>query len=165
MQSIIPMLMVTDLCLKEDYFDSYIIEEPELNLFPADQPELFYVLINKVMVAHKKQLAITTHSPHLLAALNNLILAQQLREMNDPELTQAVNDIIPAHLEIDTRQVSIYSLGDKFKEEEYCVNLIDTDTGLIPSEYQEAVLEDVSEKFKELWSLYNENISSEIGQE
>ena len=46
-QSIVPMLMIVDYCLNQDYFSSFALEEPEINLFPTNQLELIRFIISK----------------------------------------------------------------------------------------------------------------------
>ncbi|MDE5883193.1 MAG: ATP-binding protein, partial [Muribaculaceae bacterium] len=43
-QSILPLLMVIEYCLQKNYFSSFTIEEPELNLFPTNQFHLLQTL-------------------------------------------------------------------------------------------------------------------------
>jgi predicted ATPase len=60
-----------------EYFSSkepnfFAIEEPELNLYPETQKKLVEYIVEKC--THKNnRLVITTHSPYILTALNNLI--------------------------------------------------------------------------------------------
>ena len=53
----------------------FIIEEPEQNLFPNTQIELMYHLLNCLNHGKAHRAVITTHSPYILYALNNCILA------------------------------------------------------------------------------------------
>lgn len=60
-----------------------IIEEPEQNLFPSTQKELMYKLfhyINDDIYEHSDHMmTITTHSPYILYAINNCILAHKVK--------------------------------------------------------------------------------------
>ena len=62
---------------KSEYHHSnFIIEEPEQNLFPKTQKELVYFLLNRINQTDRNHtLTITTHSPYILYALNNCIMA------------------------------------------------------------------------------------------
>lgn len=62
-------------------FSKIIIEEPEQNLFPSTQRDLIYYIIREVFNKEKKHsLTLTTHSPYVLYALNNCILANIVEE-------------------------------------------------------------------------------------
>jgi hypothetical protein len=52
-----------------------IIEEPEQNLFPSTQKSLIYFLFESVLKNPNHQLTLTTHSPYVLYAINNCIMA------------------------------------------------------------------------------------------
>ena len=53
---------------------TFIIEEPELNLFPTTQQSLMQYLVSNLNKT-ENQILITTHSPYVLAALNNMLSA------------------------------------------------------------------------------------------
>ena len=80
LQSVLPMIMVIDYALKVESFDSFVIEEPEQNLFPQNQCELLSFIASKQADNDKgyRQFVITTHSPYLLSHLNVLMLAHKL---------------------------------------------------------------------------------------
>ena len=58
----------------------FVIEEPEQNLFPNTQIELMYHLLNCLNHGKAHRAVITTHSPYILYALNNCILANIVKE-------------------------------------------------------------------------------------
>lgn len=58
----------------------FIIEEPEQNLFPNTQCDLMYHLLNCLNHGKAHRAVITTHSPYILYALNNCMLASIIRE-------------------------------------------------------------------------------------
>ena len=53
----------------------FIVEEPEQNLFPNTQCDLMYHLLNCLNHGKNHRAVITTHSPYILYALNNCLLA------------------------------------------------------------------------------------------
>lgn len=67
---------------KADYhYTNFIIEEPEQNLFPKTQKDLIYNLLNKLNSTQRRHtLTLTTHSPYILYALNNCIMASILKD-------------------------------------------------------------------------------------
>ena len=48
------MFMVIDYCVKNKYFDSFVIEEPELNLYPTNQRELLHFVLQRFNNANEK---------------------------------------------------------------------------------------------------------------
>lgn len=58
----------------------FIIEEPEQNLFPNTQCDLMYHLLNCLNHGKAHRAVITTHSPYILYALNNCMLANIIKE-------------------------------------------------------------------------------------
>ena len=76
-----------------------IIEEPEQNLFPTTQKELTYKLleyINRDKDGH--MITITTHSPYILYAINNCILAYLVKDKNKD--SQLKNSMIKWKIEM-----------------------------------------------------------------
>lgn len=55
-------------------FSNIVIEEPEQNLFPQTQAQLVYDII-RMLNKDRDSLVITTHSPFILYAINNCVLA------------------------------------------------------------------------------------------
>jgi predicted ATPase len=57
----------------------FVIEEPEQNLFPDTQCNLMYHLLNCLNHGKAHRAVITTHSPYILYALNNCMLANIIK--------------------------------------------------------------------------------------
>lgn len=57
----------------------FIIEEPEQNLFPNTQCDMMYHLLSCLNHGKAHRAVITTHSPYILYALNNCLLANIVR--------------------------------------------------------------------------------------
>jgi predicted ATPase len=88
----------------------FIIEEPELNLFPETQRDLIYYLLEKCSNEEREhRMTITTHSPYILYALNNCMMAglvyDRMRE-KDKERLKCKSALI------DPKKVSIYQIDD-----------------------------------------------------
>ncbi|MBN2745458.1 MAG: ATP-binding protein [Bacteroidales bacterium] len=66
-----------------------VIEEPEAHLFPEAQKEISN-LIALMSNIENSQIFITTHSPYILASINNLILANKVGSENE-EVSERIN--------------------------------------------------------------------------
>jgi predicted ATP-dependent endonuclease of OLD family len=66
-----------------------VIEEPEAHLFPEAQKEIAN-LIALMSNLENSQVIITTHSPYILASINNLIFAHKVGSENE-EVSARIN--------------------------------------------------------------------------
>jgi predicted ATPase len=163
-QSVVPLLMVIDYCLKQHNFDSFAIEEPELSLFPSNQLELMRILISKTNDVHgMNNLIITTHSPYLLSILNNFILAKKVVDFKNDTLSE-VNNVISEKYFIGRNDIAVYSLGNEINEGAYCKSVIDEKTGMIMGNYLDAVSEIVSSEFEALSKIYLKSLKGNGGK-
>ncbi len=95
-QSILPiLLLIESSVIAENYINlNYVVEEPELNLYPEAQYELMKYLVQKCLETdHKvqsKNLIITTHSPYVLASINNLLLANKKGQQNESKTSEFI---------------------------------------------------------------------------
>lgn len=143
-QSLIPMLLVFDDTIIEHSLSSsklFIIEEPELNLFPIKQKMLMDYLISKVRnISHK--IVITTHSPYILSSLDTLILAKNTFNEH-PKLKEEINKIVSEDKWIDYDDISVYEVRNdgkvySIKNEEFKsidANAIDSVSDIISDEF------------------------------
>ncbi|MBQ8100874.1 MAG: AAA family ATPase [Paludibacteraceae bacterium] len=151
-QSALPLLLVVQYGINERDYASFVVEEPECNLFPQKQTELLQFLIKQIF-SQNRMLTITTHSPYLLSALNNYMyagrIAKELAESKDE-----LKKIIDEHLWLDSDDCAIYSLGETINGGEYCLNLVDSTTGMIDFNYLDGVSLIMSEEFGKLNKLF-----------
>lgn len=153
-QSIVPMLMIVDYCLKQDYFNSFALEEPEINLFPTNQLELIRFIISKINQEKGiDNLIITTHSPYILSILNVSILAGKIMKMK-PELTDEITTILKPEFHLSSSDIEVFSLGKQINGETECESIIDSSTGLIKGNYLDAVSSIISTNFNKLNKIY-----------
>ncbi|MDX1940137.1 MAG: AAA family ATPase, partial [Saprospiraceae bacterium] len=89
---------------------NYIIEEPELNLYPTNQKALINFLVKNCMTDNN-HLLLTTHSPYILSSLDNLIQAGNVIKKH-PELKEDVEKIIPAKYHLNYEDVKVYFVAD-----------------------------------------------------
>lgn len=113
LQSIIPLMMVIQHLTedinnidKELNYDLFVVEEPEMNLYPSSQKELLEFIIQRVKRC-KDKLIITTHSPYILTALDNLVQAGNVN-IKDPKTRSNLEKIVPDSLWTDFDKVSCY---------------------------------------------------------
>lgn len=156
LQSVLPLLMVIDYCVKQSFFDSFVIEEPEQNLFPLNQLELLRFLLSRWngQGENKAGMVITTHSPYLLSALNNSLYAWDLTQSLP---TADVEKVVPKEYWLNPDECAIYSLGEELNGGEYCKSVISAETNLIDFNYLDAVSIQMSEEFDQLQDLYLAN--------
>lgn len=83
------------------------IEEPEAHLFPVAQKEIAE-FIAFTMNAVDSDFVITTHSPYILAAFNNLLYAKALADTH----AQQVERVIPRHLWLSASNVAGFLLSN-----------------------------------------------------
>jgi predicted ATP-dependent endonuclease of OLD family len=112
MQALLPMMLVVEYFANQiDSIGNYfIIEEPELNLYPTMQKALVEFLVEKCTKNNNK-LIITTHSPYILTALDNLIQAKNVAD-EKPQLKDEVAKIVPEQQWLDFDRVSAYYVAD-----------------------------------------------------
>ena len=149
-QSTIPIVLLvkyyTEIRKKKKTF---IIEEPELNLFPTSQNELVRFLVNNV-ANHSNSVLITTHSPYILTSLNNLMYAYGVGQKEPVE----ANKVIDKKYWINPDDVSAYML----LTEGTCEDILDREEGLISAEKIDSVTNILNEQFSSLLNLqFSEN--------
>ena len=153
LQSAIPMLMVIDYALKTNSFDSFVIEEPEQNLFPKNQFEMLGFVTSRLWhPSQRRQFIITTHSPYLLSSLNMLMLAYKLQHIE--EVREEAEKIIVPGYTVNPDDVAVYSLDPE--SDEYCKSLISEKTGLVSVNELDSVSEIIGDDFDRLYDLYRQ---------
>lgn len=124
-----------------------IIEEPEENLFPSTQVDLIYYLLDRCFNSNRPNvLTLTTHSPYILYALNNCMLASLILEKMDDTSKDALRCKKSA---IKPNYVSIYRIT-----EEGSIVSIQEDDGLIGKNYFDDVMEDVMSDYYNMINYY-----------
>jgi predicted ATP-dependent endonuclease of OLD family len=149
-QSLLPVLLVLEYELKSEFIKpnlNFLIEEPELSLFPIKQKKLLEHIIDKFFNKNHK-LIITTHSPYILTVLDTFILAKNTFNEH-PDLKKEINSIIPESNWIDYNEISVYEVKNdgtitSIKNEEF--KSIDTNA-------IDRVSDSISEEFDKLTEL------------
>lgn len=145
LQSIIPILLLVEYSksLKEKYNFNFVVEEPELNLYPKAQHELIKYLVKNCLF-ERKNLILTTHSPFVLASINNLLLAYDKGQKNPKE----VNKIIKKDSWLNPKNFIAYELKNgKAKK------IMNDKLGQIAENMIDSVSDTFAEEFDKLLDL------------
>ena len=130
-QSALPLLLVLQYAVNNREYSSFVIEEPECNLFPEKQVELLRYILS-IVKSDNRTLTITTHSPYLLSAMNNYLYAGTLVEEYGDNIRESVSKVLPESYQLKPGECSVYSLGECINGDGvYCKSLIDEETGMI----------------------------------
>lgn len=124
------------------------IEEPEAHLFPSAQSSLVQrlaALINGP--SGLRRLALTTHSPYVLAKINNLIKAGALNSKLAAEKQRRLDTIVPEAVRIAPRAARAYAIVDG-----ELVDIVDSD-GLIAADYLDSISGEIGQEFSALLDL------------
>lgn len=119
-----------------------VIEEPEAHLFPEAQKEISK-LIALVSNIKNSQVIITTHSPYILASINNLILANKVGSVN-----KKVADRINKNFWI--RRDKVYAA---LVTNGQVKNIIDTELNLIQQEKIDSISRTINDEFDFLFQF------------
>lgn len=142
LQSVIPILLLVEYSktLKEEYNFNFVVEEPELNLYPKAQHELIKYLVKNCLF-ERKNLILTTHSPFVLASINNLLLAFDKGKTKPIE----VNKIIKKESWLNPKNFIAYELKNgKAKK------IMDDKLGQIKENMIDSVSDAFSDEFDKL---------------
>jgi predicted ATPase len=124
-----------------------IIEEPEQNLFPLSQIRLIKSLVSLFSQNEDSKLILSTHSPYVLAVINNLILANKVGRHSPDKVTPK----IAPSLWIDYDNLFAGMVHDGHVE-----NISDTEFNLIQMEQIDSVSRVINEEFDFLYQLDND---------
>jgi hypothetical protein len=126
------------------------VEEPEAHLFPTAQRQivhLFAAVTDLLSPESSSQYIITTHSPYILAALNNLMYGGKIAREH-PEKREGVLGLLGPDVLIDPEKVGAYSMengGARF--------IIDRETKLVEATLIDRVSGDLAREFEQLVSI------------
>ncbi len=138
-QEFLPIYLVLRNYILTYKFGDLLVEEPEAHLFPSAQKALTELLIYVTNVTNGNSLNITTHSPYILTVLNNLILA------NDVKDKQTIFD---KDLLVPFEEIRAYNIIDGLAQD-----LRDTENRLIIAENLDKVSEQTALDFDKLLDL------------
>jgi len=120
-----------------------VIEYPESGLFPLSQKSLLEVI---ALVADRtgSQMIITTHSPYILTAINNLLLAH---------LVYSKSKDFGDHIAIDPSQFGAFMLKDG-----KCHSLVSEESMMMEVSELDTASEELAAEFETLLELYSQKM-------
>ena len=149
-QSTMPLLLVLQYAVNKREYSSFVIEEPETNLFPDKQVALLRHILNTVN-SDGRTLTITTHSPYLLSALNNSLFAGLMIKQYGEGIKEEISKVIDKDCFLTPEDCSVYSLGESVNGKGfYCTSVVDPETGMIDSNALDGVSLLLSAEFDKL---------------
>jgi predicted ATPase len=152
-QEALPMLLIMSvwpflLYRKRGQF-TFFIEEPEAHLFPVSQKyimSLFAILYKRL----HHNFVITTHSPYILTALNNMILTHDLCVQKEEDKVNKITDIDFSVNYDDVRAYSINNNGE-------LISILDHENRLVGANVIDLVSDEFDKVFDGLLQLQMEN--------
>ncbi|TPG64583.1 AAA family ATPase [Hymenobacter nivis] len=146
-QSVTPLLVLLEhLSNDTEQPQSFIIEEPELNLYPTAQQGLLNWLVEKCTKG-ENDLTITTHSPYILSSCNLLLEAYKVAQLR-PDLEEEIAAIVPKACWLNPDEFAAYYVTDGTVKP-----ITDERTHLIGGNELDAVSGDISDRFRKLLRL------------
>jgi predicted ATPase len=130
-----------------------IIEEPEAHLYPDAQRDITN-LITLSSNHTKGRFIVTTHSPYILATLNNSIKAFNVAREGKADEVEA---ILSKELWIDSKNLFVGFMEKVSNNDSYGIeDIFDSELGLIKHEVLDQVSDDIMNQFDELLNIqYN----------
>lgn len=148
-QSSLPMSIVIKFLNTKKRSGCFIVEEPELNLFPSAQKDIIEFLVKETnFVGLENELIITTHSPYVLSVMNNLLMAFQTAKKKPDHLSEVV-DVVSEKLHINPENFCAYYFSGGT-----CTSIFNRKTGLISQNELDDISEDLGGEFDELMDIY-----------
>lgn len=142
-QESLPMLLILKSSFLYGTKTTLFIEEPEAHLFPTTQKQIIS-LIATIYNTFGDTFFITTHSPYILTAINNLVVGQDAYDKahGDAEKLARLEKVLPKNELIRLEDVSAYTLN-KGKLE----TIIDFENRLIGANLLDAVSDEFEAAF------------------
>lgn len=157
-QATIPILLSIKHYIEiEKKSKTFIVEEPELNLFPKTQKKLVEFFVESINI-YKHSFLIPTHSPYILSSLNNLLYAYKIGNLENGKYKNEVFEIIPEQYWLNPNETSVYYL-----ENGEAKNLLDTEEALIDINDLDSVSDIINKEFDKLLSIEIRNNSEHEG--
>lgn len=147
-QSTIPIVLAIKFYNKFDKRErTFIVEEPEQNLFPKTQKKIIEFIVDSINNGGNKFI-LPTHSPYILTSLENLVFAYKLANLQDGKYKAEVNEIVEEKYWLNPSDVSVYYLN-----EDTAIDIFDEKEVLINKDYIDSVSEVINQDFEKLLNI------------
>ncbi len=118
------------------------VEEPEAHLYPEAQKSIIDLMALFYNTTPENQMVITTHSPYILASLNNLLYAAKVGKDKPKEIAE----IIDKRLWLKLENFKAFFVQDGRLE-----NIIDEELGLIQNEALDSASRIINQAFDQIY--------------
>mgnify|MGYP003601554736 CR=1 FL=1 len=130
------------------YYSSFIIEEPEQNLYPETQRDFIYFLLKNINNKDRNhQALLTTHSPFILYALNNCMMGYKV---SDNLTEDEKNELLSYNSWINPDLVSVWEID---KNNGTLINIKDPKTGTISKNFFNQFTNELMNEYYEMLSV------------
>jgi hypothetical protein len=140
------------------YFDHnlisryFIIEEPEAHLFPVAQSLITSLIASAYNGSERSnKFVITTHSPYILTAFNNLIQAGNVAASKNYQNLEELYKVVPESEIVDFNDVSAYLVNNGTVQ-----SILDNELKLIDATMIDSVSRQFANTFEQLVIMENE---------
>lgn len=148
-QEIIWLFNILYILILESKNTFLVFEEPEAHLYPTAQNDIVKVLSIFLALNKGSQIAITTHSPYILTAVNNMLLASKISKAKDE---YDVHMVLGHSNGITLETTSVYMMDG---ESGTIRSIIDEETGLIGENDLDSASNEIMDTFDKLLQLYD----------
>lgn len=138
--------LVVEYFMQAQYADLYI-EEPEAHIFPSTQLQLVYTLAEMLNSPRRHSCFISTHSPYILTAFNNLLYAAEIAGC-EPHNAAKVAEIIPTCRQISANEVAAFEISNGTVK-----SIIDEEYQLISADAIDNASQRIAEDFDRIQSI------------
>ena len=122
-----------------------VFEEPESHLYPLAQNSLLRLLVLAFLANKDNSVLVTTHSPYILSAANNLIFAHNVASSQTDEAgRENIHTIIDKNLWLPFARVNAYKSGEELE------NILDDEQKMIKTELIDDVSEQLNAEYDQL---------------